>query len=379
MSSSFDKVKSWIISSGLYINELNNENYGAVHSYYDIKSQEYGFLYPEITGYFLSVIRFLYQFEKNKDYLKMAESSANWLIGIYDKYGGIIMGIDADTSKRKSAFSFDTAICAKGLIDCYLITKKEIYLAHAESLVNWLLNGAIEQDGTVKPYKNLETQDFMNTGDVWYRKKGCLHIKTAIPLFQLYQLRNRSELLEAADKISNAYTRFHKSDGSFSLHENSDVVNLHTQCYAMEGLLYAFSMTKNEVYLESCKKAIEWSIKKIENDGSIRLWHGVRYQSKASYPIAQLVRLMILIDSFEKNSKYKSQIDKLHSFLLTMQVLDGDKKTSGGFIEEIYKSFTGWKKKQRLISWGSMFALQCLKWYDMSNELNFNSSIEFIY
>ena len=62
---SFLKVKSWILDSGLVVDDFNNQNNGAVHSFYNSLKNEYGFLYPEITGYYVSTLRFLYNIDKN--------------------------------------------------------------------------------------------------------------------------------------------------------------------------------------------------------------------------------------------------------------------------------------------------------------------------
>ncbi len=378
LSSSFEKVKLWLFSSDLVLQDKNDENCGGVHSYYDVEKKEYGFLYPEITGYFLSTIRFIYNFDKNPKYLALAKSSANWLIQIYKKYGGIIMGLDSDKSKQKLAFSFDTAICAKGLLDYFVLTQEKTYLEYGTVLIKWLLN-AISDDGFVAPYKNIEKNQFEESDEVWYKKKGCLHIKTVMPLLQLYQISQDNDLLDIASRVCNTFVRYQNEDGSFSIHEKNKTVNLHTQCYAMEGLLYAYSITKNDRYLKSCEKATDWSSEKIQKDGGINLWFNSRYESKASYSIAQLIRLMILIDSLRSQKIHTKDVSKLHSFLLTMQISNSDQRTNGGFVEEYYKTIFGWRKKQKINSWGSMFALQAIKWYELYNDLEFNSSIEYIY
>ena len=56
MSQSFEDVKNWLFNSDLVINDENNKNCGAVHSYFDESQNKFGFLYPEITGYFLSIL-----------------------------------------------------------------------------------------------------------------------------------------------------------------------------------------------------------------------------------------------------------------------------------------------------------------------------------
>lgn len=372
-------VKKWLISSGLPVTNVKDENFGGVHSFYDEKDGKFSFLYPEITGYYLSTLRFLYENEKNERYLDLSKASADWLIRIYNKYGGIIQGISPDASKLYEMFSFDTSICAKGLIDCFLLTRDQKYLEFAVKLVNWIIQEALNDDGTIKPFKNLQKQEFVESEEVWYKRKGCLHIKTVMSILQLYQLTKQNELLEKAIKICDTYTRFQKADGSFSMHENSNSINLHTQCYALEGLLYAYDITKNLNYLESCEKALKWSVQKIETDGSIMLWFNSKYKSKASYPVAQLIRLMILVDKLKGDDHYRNHIQKLDSFLSSLQSTNDDIHTNGGFYEEMYGSLFGWKKRQKINSWGSMFALQALYWIENYANISFENSIKYLF
>ena len=162
------------------------------------------------------------------------------------------------------------------------------------------------------------------------------------------------------------------------MHIDRSVTNLHTQCYALEGLFFAYYVTKEQRYLEACEKSLDWCVNHIENDGSIRLWFGNKYKSKASYPIAQLIRLMILFDSCDKNSKYKEIIIKLMNFLISFQVENPNLHASGGFTEEITKSIFGWKKNSRINSWGSMFSLQAINWFENYEKFNFKS-IHYLY
>jgi len=133
LSTSFEKVKNWLINSGIVVTNNKDENYGAVHSFFDKNNEKYGFLYPEITGYSVSAFCFLHQLEKNEIYIKMAKASSDWIIRIFEKFGGIIQGLDDENDSRKQlAYSFDTAICAKGLLDCFKLTQDEKYLNYSK-------------------------------------------------------------------------------------------------------------------------------------------------------------------------------------------------------------------------------------------------------
>lgn len=366
-------LEEWILSSGLVVKDSQNENYGGVHAYYDIQNREYGFLYPEITGYFLSLLRFLYERESKEKYIKLSQISGNWLIKIIDEYGGIIQGISNDKTKLNFIYSFDTTICAKGLLDCFLITNNEKYLEYGKKLCDWIIDEALEPNGTIKPVKNIEKNKFENDIKYWYKQKGCLHIKCVIPLFQLYNISNQKKYLDAGNSIINTINLFQKNDGSITIHENSDVIHLHSLCYTLEGILFAFGITKDKNLLKICEDAIDWCCTKISNKDTIFLWYNSKFQqAKTSYHISQLIRIMLLVNSIQKNKKYESYIKELHEYLITFQANEKDIVIHGGMYEEYYKSFMGWKKRKKISSWGSMFALQSILWYDERESLDSN-------
>jgi uncharacterized protein YyaL (SSP411 family) len=368
LTPSYEITKNWLLNSDIFVSNPSNSNYGGVRSFYDEKKKEYAFLYPEITGYFISSMRFLYEHEKNEKFVDLAKSSSLWLIDLYKKYGGIIQGIFPDGSSKNSVYSFDTGICVKGLLDCYAITKEEKFLEYSKKLNQWIIDETIEESGFVKPLKNLETNEFEQNKNVWYKRPGCLHIKLAIPLLQLYKITNENILIDSAKKICNTITDFQNPDGSISLHRNEKIINLHTLCYALEGLIFAYSVTKNSEYLSCCIKAIEWCDKQIEEDGSIDLWFNTKYHSKSSYPIAQLLRLKILLAKI-KNVRLDKTTTKLNSFLLSLQATNKDPRINGGFYEEFHKTFFGWKKTLRVNSWASMFSLQAIYWYEHFDDI----------
>jgi len=147
----------------------------------------------------------------------------------------------------------------------------------------------------------------------------------------------------------------------------------------MEGLLYAYYITKDDNYLQSIEKAADWCTKKIQDDNSISLWFNSKYKSKAVYPIAQVIRIMILLDRLKNKTTYKNYVTKLANFMLSLQASNPDPTINGAFYEEFHKSIFGWKKRQKLNSWGSMFALQALYWYDNYEKVTFDESIKHLY
>jgi uncharacterized protein YyaL (SSP411 family) len=376
LSESFKNVKIWLLNSNLVIRDKNDDNCGGLHSFFDEDKKKYGFVYPEITGYFLSTLRFLNSVEKNDLYIEYGQKSAEWLLSLYEKYGGIIQGIYGQEPKKLS-YSFDTAICAKGLLDYYALSNNKKFFEFGKKLINEIINETIQPDGSVLPYRNLTNNQFEEDKNIWYMQHGCLHIKIAIPILQLYSITKDNKLLEKANLLCHSVSKFQNSDGSISLHNKGGSINLHTLCYALEGLLYAFFITKNDQYLQNSIVAIDWVIEHIADDGSIELWFESKYRSKAAYPIAQLIRLMILIEKISKN-KYKSHYQKLLKYLISFQAKNNISNSSGGFYEENYKTIFGWKRRNRINSWTSMFALQAMFWHE-NEHISFDDSIKYLF
>jgi uncharacterized protein YyaL (SSP411 family) len=367
------------MSSGLFVSNTDEKDCGGVFSFFDEKKNSFSFLYPEITGYFVSTLKFLYHIEKDEKYLKYAKHSCDWLIGVYEKYGSIIQGIKSDSSTSDLSYSFDSAICAKGLLDYYEITGNNYYLDYSKKILTDLSKESIQPDGSLMPFKDITTNQYQENTDVWYKQKGCLHVKTSMPFFQINQYVNDNTFLEIGNSICSSISNFQNSDGSIRMHYDSKIINLHTLCYALEGLVYAYNVTKNNDYLQYSEKAIVWCLQQILDDGSILLWHNSKFKSKAAYPIAQLIRILILLDKINNNSKYRSSIDRLYNFLISLQATHTSQKIDGGFYEEFYKSLFGWKKRLRVNSWTSMFALQAIHWNQNYDKINFKEQVNFLY
>ena len=261
---SFGHLKNWIVDSGLQINDSSDPNFGGVYSFYDEKKCNYDFIYPEITGYYISCMRFLHNLFHDQKYVEKAESAALWLIQLEKEYGGIIQGINTEKNNQQLVYSFDTGVCVKGFLDCYELTKKKPFLDISKKLLNWIIDQTLENDGTIKPIKNLKTNQFEEDNTLWYKQKGCLHIKTSMPFFHLYKITKEPIFLEKAELICNSFTKFQTNDGTLSLHLDNNLSHLHSICYALEGLLYAYYYTKKDEYFVVCNKVIDWCSKKLK-------------------------------------------------------------------------------------------------------------------
>lgn len=377
---SLGRLKGWLLDSGLAVINAADNNRGGVYSHYDAGARKYGFLYPEITGYYISALRFLNHANPDSSLVSRARASADWLAGTYAAYGGIPQGIYEKKPVQNLWYTFDTGVCAQGLLDCYLMTGEQKYIETAEALLGWIAEEALDSDGTIKPMYDMDSGRFVHDDSRWYKQKGCLHIKTAIPFCTLYGIKDDSVLLEIVHRICGALAKFQREDGSVAIHQNSGTIHMHTMCYAAEGLLRAFASTGNAGYLDAVCKSLDWVVPRILDDGSTHLWFNSRYrQSKTSYHVAQLVRLMILTDCATGDTKYYVHAKALAGFLSTLQAKSADAGADGGFYVERRKTLIGWRRSNSVNSWGSMFALQALHWAKCYDKIDFADAVSTLY
>ena len=92
----------------------------------------------------------------------------------------------------------------------------------------------------------------------------------------------------------------------------------------------------------------------------------------------ELIRLKILIAKLEQKN-IDQTIEKLQSFLLTLQAQNIHKSVNGGFYEEFGKSIFGWKKTLKVNSWATMFSLQALFWIENFSKIDFEKETELLY
>ena len=263
---------------------------------------------------------------------------------------------------------------------CDKLTKETKYLTFAQKLLDWISNEALQKNGLIQPVKDLESNKFFEEKKYWYKQSGCLHLKTAIPFFKMYQLtKNESDLL-VGKKILDQFRLFQNDNGSLSLHENGSVIHIHSLCYALEGLIFGYYITKDQNYLKVCEGALKWCASKIEDDGSMHLWFNSSYPSaKTSYHVAQLIRLMVLFDRATENTIFHNDVNKLFIFMKELHVISGSQQSLGGFYEEFYKSIFGWKIRHRVNSWGTLFALQSIQLKENYEAISFEESIDYLF
>jgi uncharacterized protein YyaL (SSP411 family) len=358
MADFLKKAESWFFNSGIYVLDKDDPNYGAVYSYYDYKAKDHQLVYAEATGYAISLLKYLHLMKNDAKLIDLAMASGDWLVKLADRYDGIItMGIRG-SSEIKLAYPFDNGIVCKGLLDLYELTKDNRYLEHAEKMAVWLVKKSVDKDGSVKPVFDTQSQSFMQDDSLWYKVSGSFHSKITMSLLQLHSINKNDVFYDAATQVCNWALSQQKPDGSFQINIRNKAVNLHTHCYTVETLLYAYALHNNSKFLEAAERATDWMLKTQNPDGSLWLWHGGNYgKAKPAYAISQFVRICLLLNLLNGKENLLSSAKRASQFLLTMQSTDSDIKMNGGLYEDISKIGPITRKSSHITSWATMFAM----------------------
>lgn len=358
MTAFLKKAESWFFNSGIYILDKSDANYGAVYSFYDSKHRSHQLVYAEATGYIISLLKYLHSMKNDAKLIDLARASGDWLVRLADRYDGIItMGVRGG-SEIKLAYPFDNGIVCKGLLDLYEMTKDVKYLEHAGRMADWLAKKAVDNDGSVKPVFNTESQEFLQDDSLWYKVSGSFHSKITMSLLQLHSINKNNGLYDAAMQICEWALGQQKPDGSFQINIRNKAVNLHTHCYTVETLLYAYALNGNSKFLEAGEHATDWMQRMQNPDGSLWLWHGGKHgNAKPAYAISQFVRICLLLRLLTGKEDLLHSAKRAAQFLLTMQSSDSNIKMSGGLYEDISKIGPITRKSSHITSWATMFAM----------------------
>jgi uncharacterized protein YyaL (SSP411 family) len=397
ISTCIEKAESWLLKSGIYILDTTDPNYGAVYYHYDCGGRNYELIYAEATGYIISLLKYLFSLYKDNKLIDFARASGEWIIRFAQKYDGVIMMGLRDNNDIKLAYPFDNAICCKGLLDLYELTTEKKYLEHAEKIANWLVNKALNEDGSVKPEFDIDSGKFMESADAWWKASGSFHSKITMCLLRLYSINKNDTMRDAAMKVCQWTLQQQNQDGSFPSNKYMRSINVHAHCYTIEALLYAYAWQNNKTFLTSAQKAVDWMLAMQEVDGSLRLWYDSESgEIKPSYAISQFIRILLLMYLLDRKEHFIEAAKRASKFLMSLQALEQDSRINGGFYEYATSSeliakdgqiiSSKLKKRKALPSWGTMFTIQSFSIlerliFDSSEhtDLNFNDEVRHLF
>lgn len=325
------------------------------------------FVYTEITGYGLQMLS---DFIAREDHAikEKALAAANYLLKIQTSSGCFCRGVSLPKNEIiDTSFSFDTAVCASALLDLYSIVSEERYLKSAEKAGRWLVEEAQNDDGSFKSEYSKDGR-FVEEKN-WFGDRGCLHGKNAIALLKLWIQTGDPAFRSSGIQVTDWVRSLQLPDGAFRVNSESDYVFTHAHCYATEGMLYAYYVTRNKDYLSSATSSAKWLASAQGRDGGLFNLYGknstIRRVRNGLFPIrletvdavAQAIRIWIVLYLLDNNKVFLESALKAADFLLRAQYMGHEDNLSGGFYQQMNSLF----ELPIMRTWSSIFAIQALR------------------
>lgn len=261
---SADALAEWLVKSGVQVADIARRSCGGLHAGYETDSHQWTFVYPEITGYAISVYCVLYRVSGREQYRMAATNAAAFLLRYQatSDFGGAAGAfpqaiVEPDDAPSRAYYSFDTAMCIQGLLALYGVTGDEALKAAAQRAGNWLLTMQLE-DGCFRARYDLETDSADFPGPYFHQDAGCQHAKHAIALLRLAAVTGDSQYELAARRVCDWVLSLQDEDGAFWANTSRSHVYSHAHCYATEGLLFACSQLGTAAYGDAVARACGW-------------------------------------------------------------------------------------------------------------------------
>lgn len=351
----------WILHSGIYISEEGHPHRGAMHSTYDGNLQRHELIYAEITGYATSLFSYLCT-TRQGDLLNHARAAGEWLANWAQRHSGILsMGV-RQGQEILEVYAFDNGVCCKGLMDLYALCGDERYLKCAARIAGWLVDQALNPDGSVKPVFALDSGRFIEDPTRWYKVSGSFHTKIAMPLLLLSEANTDARLRDAAVRICDWAVAQQQPNGSFPVNRLIRASSLHFHCYTVEALLFAYACLGTPRFLDAAERAMGWVMRLQGPGGYVPRWQGRAYlRDRPADVQAQVLRILCLLQMLNPRQELIKAIRVATRALLRMQAAGPDVRVDGGFFEgdvRRYRIFL--RPSHRMTSWTTMFAIQAL-------------------
>ena len=335
------------------------------------------FLFTEVTGYALLDFLLLHSITGEEKYIEKANRSAEWIIRhAQDPTGGVLTRYyferDDDPALGDKSFhgrriySFDTAICLRGMVAIYNHTGNPEQLESAIRMGDFLLEHMIDDDGEVVAiFDASRGEPDKPNKEVWSRCFGAFHSKVGEALIDLADAVDEEKYAKAATTLCNRLLRFQSTAGNFETSRGG--TELHPHCYATEGLLHVGRMTSNREFIDAAARATSWALDQCD-DGEIpqsfEFSTGsplARFRTDALAQVLALGSDLLQMEMLEQ--KYQKTLDELASRILGMK-LNRDGYFQYGFYE---RPFQGKTESNTRSYWTNMFCLRGLFKYYLSS------------
>jgi mannose-1-phosphate guanylyltransferase len=233
-----------------------------------------GFLYSEATGFAIQDLLALGHTTGDISYLERAGKAAAWLAGPARHESGWIRtryyferdrdpGLASHSFDGGTVFSFDNAICLRGLLGLCQV-RREAWLLECAAGLSRRLARLVGPDGSVEALFHVSGRPVRSgRPPPWSKQSGSFHAKVAEALAEWGRFAGDPGSTDAARRVCEYALGRQQDDGRF-LTAADGSTHLHPHCYSAEGLLGAGAVLGEPRFLGAARRATEWALRQYD-------------------------------------------------------------------------------------------------------------------
>jgi uncharacterized protein YyaL (SSP411 family) len=335
-----DRVQAgarWLTASGAQLPD------GGFAPWYDAGSQDYPYVYAEITGYLTTLLGHLGEWAA-------ATAAGDWLVRHADgDTGGFRCLVPLRPSrfdeKQHHVYAFDTGVIVNGLTNLHRATGGETYRRAAVRAADWLVDAAQLPSGGFRPIWDSRSGAFVAARDDWSWRPGGFQAKVAAGLANLAELTGDVRYRDAAVRAADFAVG--------QLDATGRDTHAHPYAYTAEGLWATGTMLGRPEYVEASRRATAWLLSLQRADGLVPRFvrDGVPLYAERRDVQAQALRLAVL-------HGLAGRVDELTARLVAGQAVDDDRRIDGGWW---FGSLSDGTTVPHVNVWTTAFAVQTLQ------------------
>ncbi len=351
--------RSWLLQSGI------QSDRGFFYDWYELDTASPGRPYPEITGYGISTLVWLYRLDKDDDVLARATAAAGWLVShalhpSYDLVFARGAARDAGLGSKPYLYAFDTGMAGAGLTRLGAITDEATWIGSLAGIAHALSTRMKRSDGTLWPLLDPHSGRPVTADGAWSSRFSGYQAKT-ISFLNLDGSNGRHAPL---DDVVLKTLEGQRDSGAFPAYGDGQA-HLHPHFYAVEGLLGSHSLPGLPPVDDAVVRGYLYAERLLAANGFLpTLAHD--YHVTAAHErvdaLAQFLRLgcVLVSQGWLGRDRLDGILDGAASRLLDYQV-EGTSH-NGGFL---FGTDADGTPKPHVNSWGSFFAGQALHWFSL--------------
>ena len=359
---------AWLRNSGIQL--ASGPDAGGVRSWLDetpgAAPPKHGFIYSEITGYFMTLCRQL-ALAGDPEWIARGEHAAAWIVDrALHPSGAVLSRKYADLESGKAdPYSFENGRIA--FFDCAMVGFGLLQIHALTGAGKWLdaavrIGGFLEREFGTALADGHSTFD-LNTGartppaDRWSAHFAPFELKGAMFLDALADTTGSSAPRAFANRILEQALAAQLASGRFPTNQSGSATHLHPHTYTIEGLIYLAARRDQPELARAAARGVDWSFQTcLDRPDQMQQWSedgAATIEELRSDTLAQSLRAYALLKAMLPESRWgwEDHIPARYDQLATFALPSGG--TSYG--QDEYGA-----KSHHANAWCHMFAVEAL-------------------